>query len=287
MTRGNQQQQQQERLQEDAANILQNEQSNQSYQNEWNRFKKWVDENLEELGLDEPSPYLTRWNVDAYFSAAVIHRDGQQNSIRRIVSALEWYARYVEYPRGGFEVDSNDVKQAIRVQQINWADKQNADTDDKCPHRFCKDMMPPSERKKLLRAAYLHPDWATASMALNWGQNAAVRGSSMRNMTLKDLRISDGFGPDGYVEGGEQSRALMLILRSGAVHKDRFTSVKQVCTWRHWDYLLCPNFSTALLLLWKLRHMGRRLKFQKARGGGRPKWWDEKLIDWTTYSRKF
>ena len=80
----------------------------------------------------------------------------------------------------------------------------------------------------------------------------------------------------------------MMILRRGKAHKDRFVDIKQVCVWRHKEYLLDPNFAMAVHLIWKLRNLGKTLKFVKPRGikSNRPKWWDIPLIGWRTYNRK-
>ena len=61
-----------------------------TYAQEWKRYRDWVDENWSHYDLDEPSPYLTRLNVDGYFTVEVVERDGDRNTIRRIVNALTW-----------------------------------------------------------------------------------------------------------------------------------------------------------------------------------------------------
>jgi hypothetical protein len=277
-----------EAIQQNAA-TLNGEECSTAYKSEWKRYKEWVDESIEEgLDLDEPSPYLTRYNVDMYFQLEVVNRGCAMNQVNRIKWALEWFARHQEYSSGeSFVVNSLAVEQAISAQQVAY--KGNQEVGDKCPHRFCKESMSISDRLKLLRVAYKRSDFGTAAVAINAGQNAAVRGASSRSFTLSDLRTSRVFGPEGHKSGDSKfSRALMMVLRKGAAHKDRFSQVKQVCTWRHREYLLDTNFAMGINLIWKLRNMGRQLKFQKPRGGNRrPKWWDVELIDWKSYNRKY
>jgi hypothetical protein len=45
----------------------------------------------------------------------------------------------------------------------------------------------------------------------------------------------------------------MTILRKGAAHKDHFKNTKQVCMWRHREYILDPNFSLSLCVIEKLQ----------------------------------
>jgi hypothetical protein len=39
-------------------------------------------------------------------------------------------------------------------------------------------------------------DWGPASLNFTWGQNGAVRGASNHKLTLCDLNLSYGFGPE-------------------------------------------------------------------------------------------
>jgi hypothetical protein len=176
---------------------------------------------------------LTRYNVDMYFQPEVVNRGCVMNQVNRIKWALEWFARHQEYSSGeSFVVNSLAIEQAISAQQVAY--KGNQEVGDKCPHRLCKESMSIMDRLKLLRVAYKRSDFGTAAVAINAGQNAAVRGASSRSFTLCDLRTSRVFGPEGHTLGDSKlSCALMMVLlRKGAAHKDRFSQVKQVvCTW--------------------------------------------------------
>ena len=90
---------------------IRSEPCNATYESEWKKYKDWVDENVDEEGLDSPKPYLTRFNVDMYFQLEVVNRAGARNHINRVKNALEWYAANQEYADSAaiFEVDSPDV----------------------------------------------------------------------------------------------------------------------------------------------------------------------------------
>ena len=131
-------------------------------------------------------------------------------------------------------------------------------------------------------------DWQNAVVAINLGHNVALRGASTRSLTLCDLLLATGYGPGSDKSEGDPrfDRTLNLILRKGVVHKDRFKSVKQVGTWRHRNYLLDPNFSIGLAVLYNLRKAGESIEFKKRSAGGtlatdRPLWWDQPLIKWS------
>ena len=181
-----------------------------------------------------------------------------------------------------FEVDSPIVQSCLAVQRT-WWESRNEEDSLADPHGNLKDVLPLSERRKLM--TYVHTkrnDWLSTSISLVWGQNAAVCGASQRKWVLSDLRLSGGFGPG---ETESHARCLMLILRKGKVHKDRFSKKKQVSAWRHKDYLLCTVFNTAATVIWRLHTLGNSVNFSKPRRG-RPMWWDLELLDWTTYNGK-
>ena len=63
--------------------------------------------------------------------------------------------------------------------------------------------------------------WDDGLVSFSWGLNQGVRGASNRKLTLKDLNLIDGFGPE---ESGDLSKALLLVLRSGGVHKGKYST---------------------------------------------------------------
>jgi hypothetical protein len=108
-----------------------------------------------------------------------------------------------------------------------------------------------------------------------------VRGASSRKVTLCDLNLSYGFGPE---EDAPRNRTLMLILRPGDVHKDRYTTAQQVGVYRHRDYRRCTVFATAALVIMKLRKLDSRVRFLNE--NPRPSWWDIPLNEYDTYNKE-
>lgn len=254
-----------------------------SYVCEYNKYKAWVRTNRERHALD--AALITRKNIDAYYVHEVVSRDGKKNTVGRILWALQWFSDYRERPAEGFVVKSATTKTCVSVQQAQY--KAGTTGDGKAgtdPHKGLKDVLPESDRRKLLTHIYgVRNDWAPASFGFTWGHNAAVRGHSSRKFVLCDLKTSRGFGPD---RDGPTSRTLMLVLRRGSVHKDNFITDKQISCWRHRDYLLCSTFATSLQLVYKLKQLGDDINCYHLDKKERCPWWDIPLIQWTTYDGK-
>jgi hypothetical protein len=254
-----------------------------TYKYEYIKFCKWVRENLppqEQAG----GQYITRSNIDEYFSRSVVGRFGLRATISRTAVSLQWFYTHVEQPGGPqFTVRSTSVAESINIQQDNnkaGADERHAGVD---PHKGLKDLMPEEDIKKIL--THMHKrrnDWGSLSMSFTWGCNAGVRGASSRKLTLCDLNMSRGFGP---VRKGPRSRTLMLVLRKGDTHKDNHTTDKQVAVWRHRDYLLCSAFNTALHVINTLRE-NPTINFKHLDKKERASWWDFPLIDYESLDQE-
>ena len=218
-----------------------------SYTSEYKRFQAWV---REHGAIDDGDRYINRSNIDLYFSEHVAStRTGVRNTIRRIVQALQWYSDKKENPGAGFQVESDAVTLAIEsnLERQKNSENTNPGAD---PHRGLKDVLPVSDRLKMMDYIYRDRlDWGPASVSFTWGNNAAVRGGSTRNLVFADMNLSNGYGPE---EEGPMSRTLFLIMRKGGLHKDRFTADKQVACWHHCQYKLCSVFSLSMWALWNL-----------------------------------
>jgi hypothetical protein len=287
-----------------------------TYKNEWKYFKEWIDDQVGEpepevlndfpdVGAqvnhddddddgDGTSCYITRANLDAYFQHVVVHRTGGTDTIKRIEYALKHYALYHEHRLTdanvrGVHFTSEIMKAAIAAQSVKEKRRGEigSQIDHLCPHRFCKHTMSIKERVKVVTAAINGGEWRNAIVAINLGHNIALRGASTRALTLCDLLLATGYGPGSDKSHGDPrfDRTLNIVLRKGPVHKDRFSSVKQVGFWRHRNYLLDPNFSIGLAVLYSLRKEGASVEFKQRAAGGtlatsRPLWWDLPLIEW-------
>jgi hypothetical protein len=257
--------------------------TSRAYKNVYVRFCKWVKDNLPPQEQVD-GVYITRSNVDQFFSRHVVNCYGLKATTSRIAVALQWFYSNVENPGGPeFIVKNTHVKECISIQQDYHkagANDRHAGSD---PHKGLKDLMPEEDLRKIVTHMhqYRH-DWGSLAMSFTWGTNAGVRGASSRKLTLCDLNMSRGFGP---VRKGPRSRTLMLVLRKGDIHKDNHTTDKQVSVWRHRDYLLCAAFSSALHVIDTLRG-NSTINFYHAQKKQRASWWNVPLIDYETLSQE-
>jgi hypothetical protein len=257
--------------------------ANSTYTCEYNRFVNWV-KDQPDLATTE-KPFLTRNNVDSYFVKNIAVRPVERNSINRAVNALRWYSLNREHINGPpFLVKSPRVEKAILaqaafVQSVGGSAKPGSD-----PHLGLKDILPDEARLLMMRYIYgVRHDWGPASLCFTWGMNGAIRGASNRVFTYADLNLSFGFGPE---QAGRLARALLLILRSGRIHKDRQDTAQQVCCWRHIHYLLCSVFATAMQVIWKLSQ-NDSIDFFHTEKDKAAEWWLTPLIDWSAYGGEY
>jgi hypothetical protein len=264
------------------ARIRDNTVCDKAYTSEYNRYCSWVAKQPELH--TSMAPFITRTNIDHYFTRVISRRLGVRNTVRRCVSALQWYASHREHigVDPAFVVDSPDVEEAMRAQKIHMMSFGSEASGGSDPHKGLKDILPLSEKLLIMRYIYRSRknDWGAASVNFAWGQNGAVRGASNRKLKLSDLNISFGFGPEDY---GRQARALLLVLRKGNIHKDRHETDDQVCAWRHKHYELCSVFSTAMYVISSVSQ-NPSLSFLHSNKSRRAPWWEIPLIDWDEYS---
>jgi hypothetical protein len=145
-----------------------------------------------------------------------------------------------------------------------------------------KDVFSDDDIVKLVDAMFqLRADSLDLLFSYTWGKNAGLRGASSRKMLLSDLNLSSGFGPE---LAAPRNRTLLLVLRKGAVHKDKHTTDKQVGAQRHRDYRQCSVFATAALVIMKLRSLENRINFLRGDSTARAAWWDIPLNEYSNYS---
>jgi hypothetical protein len=250
-----------------------------SYKSEFKRFTAWVDSEPD-LGPDDGGSYLTRDNVDHYFTRVIANRSGQENGIKRVVSALDWYATHRDHVGAtpAFKVGSGLVTQALVTQKafnLVSGGTANPGTD---PHKGLKDILPETSRIRFMKHIFRErADWGPSSCTFTWGNTGAVRGASCNKMGYCDLNLSFGFGPI------EDEPATGLVQRRGKVNKDRHETDKQVFVWRHKNYLLCSVFSTAAYVINQITQ-NPTINFLHPNKRERASWWDTPLIDWNCYN---
>jgi len=266
--------------------------SSPTYKSLYYNFLQWYINNINDdtllLSTERSTDgivYITQHNVEQYYRIEVINRNGKKDTIMKKFYALNWYREKVEHTVGISLVISPIIKAACDTQAMHHSKRSNlvhAGTD---PHKGLKDLMSESDNIKLIKYIWSdRPDSQDLSFSYLWGRNAGVRGDSSRKFVLSDLNLSYGFGPENYAP---RNRTLLLVLRQGFIHKDRYTTDKQVGVQRHRDYRQCTAFATGLLLIMKLRALGNEINFLHVnKKTSRASWWDIQLNAYDTYSKE-
>jgi hypothetical protein len=274
-----------EELQEAAYNGIRNStKCDPTYRSKWNAYTKWVDAERAAGRLVAGAYYLTRENVDRYFLAVVVDMTAGKASVRKEVSALQWFANNREHVGADrFVVENAIVLICLKTQIANRSKTLEEKGNGSDPHKGLKDVLPEFEREILMRHVYSNRnDWGPLSVSFTWGQNVALRGASTRKLVYADLNLSYGFGPE---KEGPRARIPLLVLRRGDVHKDNHVTDKQVGCWRHRNYLLCSVSALARHVLWDLKN-NATINFLHADRDKQAGWWDTCLVDWETYSQQ-
>jgi hypothetical protein len=255
-----------------------------TYSGKYNHFCRWVD--AERVGgripSDQPT-YITRMNVDKYFHEVVVNMTTTPKTVRKSIVALKWYADNKEHIGEKFSVESETTSLCLKTQIANKAKNLATNGNGTDPHKGLKDLLPVPDREKIMRYIYAsRTDWGALSVSFTWGQNAGLRGHSMRGMVYADINMSKGFGPE---EAGPRARMPLLVLRKGCRNKDNFATDKQVGCWRHKNYLLCPVFALAKQVPGDLKN-NPTINFTHEKPLERAAWWDTELIDIQSYSQQ-
>jgi hypothetical protein len=254
-----------------------------SYTGEFKRYVTWV-KSQPHLAT-QVAPFLSRRNIDHYFTHVVASRLGNKGGMRRIVNALNFYAHNAEHVGADpeFNCASSVVETALKAQKIFNAASGGTANRGRDPHAGLKDILPESDRVRMMTHIFrARRDWGPASVNFTLGMNGAIRSASNRNFVWPDLRISHGFGAE---KEGRLARAMMVVVRRGRLHKDRKETDEQVCMWRHKHYLLCSVFSSAAHVLFDLSN-SPDIDFYHEEKNERADWWDTPLIEWDNYAGK-
>ena len=228
-------------------------------------------------------------NVKMYFCTSVCFRKGKPSTQSCWVAAIQYYVD--KAPKGrhlpaGWRIrDNEDINTALSAQKVRNREMGGTANPGSEPHYGLKDQIAQAERDAMMGYIYKNrPDWGPASVSFAWGLNAGVRGASNRSLVLADLNMSYGFAPPCSTTNTNDGNraALMLVIRSGDLHKDRHETDQQVAVWRHRYYKQCSVFATACHLIWSLAN-NNELHFKHDDKKKRAPWWDVPLINWSNY----
>lgn len=275
---------------------------NANYRGVYKSYIRWYDEYMAEIAMVDDDDfeedinvrrlesyvntsgtvYITQKNVETYFALVVANSPkGGKATQRKKISALNYILRKVEDSTAPPIEYTENILLCISEQHLghlSYAHTANAGSD---PHKGLKDVYSDDEIVRIVNTMWRLKADVNLLFSYTWGKNAGVRGASSRAMVLCDLNLSYGFGPE---IASPRNRTLLLVLRKGSVHKDKHTTDKQVGVQRHRDYKQCAVFSTAALVVTKLRALGDRINFYHANDKERASWWDIPLNEYKNYS---
>jgi hypothetical protein len=281
-------------------------QLNANYRGVYRSYIRWYDEYMAEIAMvddddfeegvnvrrlesyvpvhddNSGTVYITQSNVEMYFALVVVNSPvSGKATVRKKISALNRLLLNVENSTAAAITYSPAILLCISEQHLghlSYAQTANAGTD---PHKGLKDVYSDDEVVRIVSTMWRLKADTNLLFSYTWGKNAGVRGASSRAMVLCDLNVSYGFGPE---IASPRNRTLLLVLRKGSVHKDKHTTDKQVGVQRHRDYKQCTVFSTAALVVTKLRALGDRINFLHVNDKERAYWWDIPLNEFKNYS---
>ena len=263
--------------------------NDRTYTSEWNRYCQWVLANREASLIPSGTKYLTRENVDLFFSQEVVNRIVVPDTARRVVSSLQRFADDVEYTDGSveFSVDSPVVKRALVTHKRLYMERLSRQVED--PHaNLPTNVLTEADCVKALFIAARRINWKDLMLCWTTCEQTFLRNHSFRNLHLRHLRCNTTHAPSsmggnnygagyGFVDG-----RMMSYVLDKYVHKTRDTRKRVVGAWRHKNYIRCSIGNLAMNLFVRL-YADSDIDFHGARlNETMPRWWDHKLIvEWT------
>ena len=263
--------------------------NDRTYTSEWNRYCQWVLANREASLIPSGTKYLTRENVDLFFSQEVVNRIVVPDTARRVVSSLQRFADDVEYTDGSveFSVDSPVVKRALETHKRLYMQRISRQVED--PHaNLPTNVLTEADCAKALFIAAGRNNWKDLMLCWTTCEQTFLRNHSFRNLHLRHLRCNtthapSSMGGNNYGAGyGFADGRMMSYILDKYVHKTRDTRKRVVGAWRHKNYIRCSIGNLAMNLFVRL-YADSDLDFHGARlNEAMPRWWDRKLIgEWT------
>jgi hypothetical protein len=230
-----------------------------TYETEWNKYVTWVNKQRLSNVIPCGPKFLTRENVDLYFSEVVVHRKVVPDTARRVVSALQMYADDDEYTDGSvtFIVESQVVKKALQTHRVMHEQRilnRVVDPHDDLP----TDVLTEIETNRICKEAIKWPNWKDMHLSWTTCDQTYLRFDSLSKLTLRHLRLNHKHGPNvrnddnyGVGYGWLDDKCITYIL-DAYVHKERNKKKNEVGAWRHMNYLRCCAGSLAMNLFVRL-----------------------------------
>jgi len=262
-----------------------------TYSREWTKFKVFIDQKRQEKIVPLPHDlYLTRDNVDLYFSTVIRDRECVPDSARRVVSALQFFANREEHVTAigqpEFNVESPIVKQALEAQKIRYGEAVASRVTD--PHKnLPTDVLSQDEYKRIHLGIIPRIDWDDFQWTYSICDATFVRFASAKILTFADIKLDVAHGPEAQQHGigGSMNKSMIsYVLRSGK-HKDRHKHTQVVGVWRHRLWYRCNTGALAMSMLSRFNLGEDEINFYGGAGADAPSWWTKRiLLRWKTYA---
>jgi hypothetical protein len=252
-----------------------------SYVTEWNRFKKFVD--LPSNDCTAQPYYLTRYNVDKYFTENIATRQCTPGTAERAMPALQWHAKHVEFPNDHprFQVKSPRVDEAMEDHKAHYISKQLVSYVD-AHSSLPTEKVSNADTTKLLTTALGMQTWADLYVSYNVDMQTMCRGDTIRKIRLCDMFADANHGP-GNPNDVNIHLILGFVLKRITGAKDKAKHVRAIGMWPHKDWLRCGTNAVAAAILSQF-HYDTNTSFCFDNTDGRPPaWYSLYLIKWQTY----
>lgn len=263
--------------------------NDRTYTSEWSRYRQWVLRQRDARTIPPGPKYLTRENIDLFFSQEVCNRIVVPDTARRVVSSLQRFADDLEYTDGSveFSVDSPVVKRALETHKRLYMERISRQVED--PHaNLPTNVLTEADCVKALFLAARGINWKDLMLCWATCEQTYLRNHSMRKLTLCNLCCNTTHAPSsmgdknygagyGYVDG-----FMMSYILDKYVHKTRDKKKRVVGAWRHKNYIRCSVGNLAMNLFVRL-YADSDIDFHGERLNEKmPRWWNRKLIvEWT------
>jgi Centromere DNA-binding protein complex CBF3 subunit, domain 2 len=266
--------------------------NDRTYTLEWRRYRAWVALQRQNSIIPAGPKYLTRENVDLFFSSEVVNRQVIPETARRVVSSLQRFADDEEYIDGSevFKVGESDmVKKALETHKRLYMVRMTATVED--PHAdLPTNVLSEEECLKVLRLAVSTSNWKDMTLTWTTCTQTFLRNDSIRKLHMRHLRCNSTHGPacgrddtNNFGAGwGFADHEMITYVLDKYVHKCRSKKKEEVGAWRHKNFLNCSVGMLAMNLFMRL-YADAEINFYGARVGEEmPMWWDRPLIvEWS------
>jgi Centromere DNA-binding protein complex CBF3 subunit, domain 2 len=215
-----------------------------TYSQEIKNYIKFIDDRdkLNNYVRAPGEKYINRNNVDMYFAQIQSNRKVAPNTGRRVVSALNYYAKNVEYVGQviPFEIESPVVKQSLETQQVSKR-LHSLETAPDYHRKLPIQNLTNNEIATLVRYVLEHDKnyWSNFLISFTAGTQMFIRGDSVKKFKLNDLYIDDNHSVGNLKSNWIHDGQMLAVILRPLLHKERKQKTNVVGAYRHRDPYQC------------------------------------------------